>query len=317
MFSIPKGEKILSIGSCFSAEIGEKMKNASYDIFINPFGVLYNPASIATSLRLLSSDYLFSEKDIVLRDPLYHSRKKASLSDTTLPDADDAAEKHRPIAPCSPRPDATLCVTNDAFEKHLPIAPCIGGFVSFFHHGSFTRPDKKEFLANANAELLKAREYFAEASTVIITYGTAWVFRHIERDIIVSNCHKHPASEFRREVLPIEEIVALTSPIIREQGFTRDGRKRQWIFTVSPIRYTKEGLHGNQISKATLLLAIDRLEKEFPEQISYFPSYEIMIDTLRDFSWYDQDTLHPSEAAVNYIYESFINQRESAKKSKI
>lgn len=283
--------KLLSLGSCFSSEIGERLDSAGCDICANPFGVLYNPASIASSLRLLASDYEFSEKDIVLRDPYYCSRKGS------IPTAED-------------------------MKGHRSIAPCIGGYVSFYHHGSFTRPSKEEFLSNANEQLLKARGHFRNSEIIIVTFGTAWVFRHLERCIIVSNCHKHPAAKFRREFLSIDEIYALWAPLIQELGSTCDGKQRQWIFTVSPIRHLKDGLHGNQLSKSTLLMAIDRLQHEFG-CITYFPSYEIMLDELRDYSWYEEDKMHPSQKAIDYIFDifkkeinyklSFTNWHESAK----
>ena len=134
----------------------------------------------------------------------------------------------------------------------------------------------------------------------IITFGTAWVFRHLERDIIVSNCHKHPAWEFRRERLSVEDIVSLWAPVLERFG------DRHFILTVSPIRHLKDGLHGNQLSKATLLLAEDILVRTCPNA-EYFPSYEIIIDELRDRTWFETDGAHPTQAAVDIVWDRFKN----------
>ena len=164
--------------------------------------------------------------------------------------------------------------------------------------GARKRRFPEEFLEHANAVLDESSAVFRKAGTIIITFGTAWVFRHIGKDIIVSNCHKHPAWEFRRERLSVQDTVALWDDILERFS------EKTFIFTVSPIRHLKDGLHGNQLSKATLLLAEDVLVGNHPNA-RYFPAYEIVLDELRDYSWYDEDKVHPNASAVKIVWERF------------
>lgn len=173
-------------------------------------------------------------------------------------------------------------------------------YVSYAHHGSFARETPEAFLADANAALDASAAAFAAADTVIITLGTAWVFRLASTGEVVSNCHKVPAREFRRELLSVSEIADILFAVVARHP------EKQWIFTVSPIRHLADTLHGNQISKSTLLLAIDELQKRCPAA-GYFPSYEIMMDELRDHSWYSPDNgTHPTAAAVDIIYQRLM-----------
>ncbi len=171
-------------------------------------------------------------------------------------------------------------------------------YATFWHHSSFARYTREEFLSNANRLLEQAAGFIKEADTVIITLGTAWVYSLPATGEAVSNCHKRVAKEFSRELLSVESCkkelvdIAMSLP------------DKNIIFTVSPIRHLKDTAHGNQISKATLLLAIDEVISEF-NWCSYFPSYEIMMDELRDYRYYAEDMVHPSPLAVKYIFEKF------------
>lgn len=239
---ISRSEGVLMMGSCFSTEVGKRLQDDGFNVMLNPFGILFNPASICASLIRLESREPFTASDVIGRD---------------------------------------------------------GQFCSFHHHGSFRRPTPEEFLANANASMRESAGFFERCTTVILTFGTAWVFRHLQRGIIVSNCHKVPAREFSRERLEVEEIVEMLTPVIKRHP------DKRWIFTVSPIRHMADGAHGNLVSKATLLLAIEGLRKRFPECTGYFPAYEVMLDELRDYSWYAEDMVHPSPEAVEKIYSLF------------
>lgn len=185
---------------------------------------------------------------------------------------------------------------------------------SFCHHTSFAAPSAEEFLLKVNAALETAREAFLNADKVIITLGTSWCFKHIEKDFIVSNCLKHPAAEFVRVRLTSGEITSALRRIIDLCLETQGCRRKQFIFTVSPIRHFKDGAHGNQISKSALLLGIDDLLSGLPVDLSmdpfypadYFPAYEIVMDELRDYRFYAEDMCHPSEQTVNYIRERFL-----------
>ncbi len=170
-------------------------------------------------------------------------------------------------------------------------------YCSFTHHTSFARLSPEEFLSNANAQLEQAAAFFQKANKIIITLGTSWCYKHEESGKTVSNCLKRNASEFSRYRLEVDEIVELF------EGFFMACDK-QAILTVSPIRHLKDGARGNAVSKATLLAAADKLCQGL-EGCDYFPSYEIMMDELRDYRFYSEDMTHPSEQAVNYIWERF------------
>lgn len=179
---------------------------------------------------------------------------------------------------------------------------------SFSHHTSFARGTREEFLENANRALKEAREFFLDANKLIITLGTSWCFRHKDKDMTVSNCLKRPSGEFIRERLSVEETAAALSRI-------RDLTGARIILTVSPIRHFKDGAHGNQLSKATLLLGIEEFLAGCPVDLSmnprypaeYFPSYEIVMDELRDYRFYAEDMCHPSQQTVSHIRERFLD----------
>ncbi len=183
-------------------------------------------------------------------------------------------------------------------------------FCSFSHHTSFAREDAEAFIAEANAALEKAAEDFRKCNKVIITLGTSWCFRHLERDFIVSNCLKRPAAEFRRERLRVQETADALQRIIDlcadRAAEDPEFVSKEFIFTVSPIRHFKDGAHGNQISKSTLLLGIEEVVANAENSADYFPAYEIVMDELRDYRFYAEDMCHPSAQAVDYIRERFL-----------
>ena len=194
-------------------------------------------------------------------------------------------------------------------EDCVPMGSGAGLICSFSHHTSFARQSMEEFLENANSRLKSASEFYRTCNRAIITLGTSWCYRHIGRDIIVSNCLKRNADEFLRERLPSDETARLLSEIISSGNISggehSNSGGRRFILTVSPIRHMKDGAHGNQISKSSLLLAADMTCSSFPGICEYFPSYEIMMDELRDYRFYSEDMVHPSAQAVNHIWERF------------
>lgn len=177
-----------------------------------------------------------------------------------------------------------------------------GKWQSLLHHGSFSDPDKDVCLRQINRRLMVAAEKLKKIDLLVITFGTAWVFRNKADGGIVSNCHKIPASAFERFRLSPDEIVEEYSRLIPQLRAVNPGMRI--LFTVSPIRHWKDGAHGNQLSKSVLLLAIDRLSALF-DQLYYFPSYEIVMDELRDYRFYAGDMLHVSPLAVEYIWNRF------------
>ena len=171
---------------------------------------------------------------------------------------------------------------------------------SFSHHTSFARRTEDEFLQVANASLKEASLRWKAASKVIITLGTAWIYEYTRSGETVSNCLKIDAKEFSRRRLSVRETATLLMNMIARHP------EKEFIFTVSPIRHFKDGAHGNQISKSTLLLALDEVLAKFPERREYFPAYEIVLDELRDYRFYAADMIHPSDQAVDYLWSRFV-----------
>ena len=192
-----------------------------------------------------------------------------------------------------------LPMTND----QLPLVSHDGLWHSMAHHGAFSRASREEAEAAVRASVESMQKAFQEATVIIVTFGTAWVYEMDGR--VVGNCHKLPENCFTRRRLSVDEIVETWRPLLAQYP------DKHWLFTVSPIRHIRDGLHENQLSKATLLQAVEKLSTEYRIQntyrISYFPSYEIMLDELRDYRFYADDLVHPSSMAVNYIWERFVD----------
>ena len=173
-------------------------------------------------------------------------------------------------------------------------------------HSDCSNTNKDEFLENLNSSLKTSIAQLFQASHIIITYGTSWVYRNKETNEIVANCHKIPQKEFSKEILSIETIeksIQNTINLIRKINPSVN-----FIFTVSPVRHLKYGFVENQLSKAYLITAIYQiLEPEICNLKSaiYFPSYEIMMDELRDYRFYAEDMIHPNQVAIDYIWERF------------
>lgn len=173
---------------------------------------------------------------------------------------------------------------------------------SFSHSSLFSAVSAEDCLNKINSGMSAAGSFLGRADVLMITFGTAWVFEEKKSGRVVSNCHKLPAADFYRRRLSVEEIVDGYTNLINKLLLKRPELKL--IFSVSPIRHWKDGAHENNLSKSTLLLAIDRLKKRF-EQVRYFPAYEIQLDELRDYRFYASDMLHPSDVAVDYIWQRF------------
>ena len=182
-------------------------------------------------------------------------------------------------------------------KSQIPLIEYEGLWHSMSHHGAFSRPTREEAEAAVQSSIETMQRALSEATVIIVTFGTAWVYEEERTDhtwSVVGNCHKLPADHFRRRRLSVEEIVSAWQPILNRYP------DKHWLFTVSPIRHIKDGLHENQLSKATLLQAVEQLG-------DYFPSYEILLDELRDYRFYADDLVHPSSLAVNYIWERFVD----------
>ena len=234
------GAKIFALGSCFAENISERLKRAKFSISTNPFGVLFNPFSIANALERLADARTFAVCDIT-------------------------AGKE--------------------------------SFFSFDAHSSLDGKSHTEAFGNLNKAVAQGAKLLADADWVILTFGTAWVYE--KEGKVVANCHKQPASHFVRRRLSVTEIVERYSRLF--EGVLRD---KKVILTVSPVRHIGDGLQENSLSKATLRLAVEELVSKY-ENACYFPSYEILIDDLRDYRYYADDLAHPSKMAVDYVWERF------------
>jgi hypothetical protein len=179
-----------------------------------------------------------------------------------------------------------------------------GKWASLYHHGSFSNADRDACLEGINARLERAARALREADLLVMTWGTAWAYRHDARGMVVANCHKIPDAEFTRYRASVEEIAARYEEIIPAARAVNPGLRV--LLTVSPIRHWRDGAHGNQLSKATLLLAVERLRERL-DGVFYFPAYEIVLDELRDYRFYAGDMLHLSGVAVDHIWASFKN----------
>jgi hypothetical protein len=236
---------ILFMGSCFTENIGDKMGDLKFPVLINPFGVLYNPASVRSGLEILLDKRDFNEKDLH-----FHNER----------------------------------------------------WFSFYHDTEFSNVDKDTCLNKINSSVNDARKHLRDAKYLVITFGTAWTYNYLKTGNVVSNCHKIPAKEFERVRLGVEDIFVQWAKLInRIEDLNPD---LKIIFTVSPVRHWKDGAVQNQLSKSTLILAINQLKRIF-DNVEYFPAYEIMMDDLRDYRFYADDMLHPSKVGVDYIWDHF------------
>lgn len=174
---------------------------------------------------------------------------------------------------------------------------------SFDHHGSFSHPDQQAALDHINTTLQKARTFLEQANRLIVTLGTAHVFIFKKTGKTVANCHKLPAREFVQQRLSLSEVVNVLGNAF-EKLQKSSGGSLQIILTVSPVRHLRDGFVKNQLSKATLLLAAEELCRDF-SFIQYFPSYEILLDDLRDYRFYAEDMAHPNQLAIDYIWQYF------------
>lgn len=171
------------------------------------------------------------------------------------------------------------------------------------HHGDFSAPDVTEALERINHRLTRAHHSLPQLTRLLLTFGTVWVYEDKESGRVVGNCHKLPERLFRRRLLTVDEVVSDYVSLL--SGLLAVCPQLKVLITISPIRHLRDGLHQNQLSKATLLLATERVCSLFPDRVSYFPAYEILLDELRDYRFYAPDMVHPSEVAVSYVWERF------------
>lgn len=254
-FRLDARQGVLLLGSCFTDNIGARLLESGVEACVNPAGVQYNPASIATLLRAAMAPGVPDDSVFA-----YEGRTRTWLLPTRFSDTDPK------------RADGLIC-----------------------------------------SAIIALREALLSAHTLIVTFGTAWVYEHKPSPLspyegIVSNCHKVPAAEFTRRRLAVAEIVTLWKTLVSElrhyRAVNRVEEPLRVIFTVSPIRHFKDGAHENTLSKSTLHLALAALTETVPDT-DYFQAYELLTDDLRDYRFYADDMAHPSPQAVDYIWRHF------------
>jgi hypothetical protein len=205
---------------------------------------------------------------------------------------------YNPVSVCN---TIETLVSNKVFEKK-DLYQYDGSWLSFFHYTDFEDEDPEKLLNKINTNTKEAHEVLGKASFLFLTLGTARVYRIKETGQIVSNCHKVPSTYFENELLSVDEVTEYLDSALTLLHSQYPGLKV--VFTVSPIRHWKDGAHDNNVSKSVLFLAIEKMMGH-PSSPQYFPAYELLMDDLRDYRFYEDDMLHPSAAAINYIWEAF------------
>ncbi|MEO9531893.1 MAG: GSCFA domain-containing protein [Crocinitomicaceae bacterium] len=179
-----------------------------------------------------------------------------------------------------------------------------GGAVNSNFHSSIIGESPEELAKLVMKKKMLFWDQLSEAKVVFVTFGTAWVHKYLKTGDLVANCHKLPAKEFEKCLLDVDKEYIKWMSVI--SGWQRLNPKLKVVFTVSPVRHAKNGLRENNISKGILHLIIHKLQDKF-EGVHYFPSYEIVMDELRDYRYFKEDMVHPNEMAVNYIYEKLVD----------
>ena len=243
-FSLTHADSTLLLGSCFTENMGLRLVDAGFSVCSNPFGILYNPLSMAQCLERCIDGTPFSEHDLVQNNGISHL---------------------------------------------------------WSHHGAFSSTDPHQCLEACNAALAEAHEFLKRCSCLVLTFGTAYVYRLRSNGRVVANCHKFPASNFDKQLASVNEIAEVWKAALAKLG-AFSAHEIKVLFTVSPIRHWADTPHGNQLSKSTLMLAVEEL---MSDRAFYFPAYEVMMDELRDYRFYDRDMLHPSPLALDIIWERF------------
>lgn len=238
---------ILLMGSCFAEHIGRRLEGYKFRVERNPYGILYNPLSMAQALDELRLEVAYDASRLFFHNDLWHSA---------------------------------------------------------MHHGSFSHPTAEETLQAIGRRQNSARAVLESSPLLMLTLGTAHVYERVDTGQVVGNCHRLPARCFGRRLISVSEaterLAATLEPLLSKNP------DMQVLMTVSPIRHVGDGLHANQLSKSTLLLAVEALTHAFPGRIGYFPAYELLMDELRDYRFYADDLVHPSALAVEWVWSKFV-----------
>jgi hypothetical protein len=209
-----------------------------------------------------------------------------------------AGTVYNPVSVCN---TLDSVITGREFEKE-DLFFYDGMWLSFYHYTDFSSEDPDKTLNRINTRLKEASSFLKKSAFLFITLGTARIYRLKQTGMVVSNCHKIPSVQFSSELMSVKGIVDLWTNLLDRLSALCPNL--QVIFTISPVRHLKDGPHGNQISKSVLFLAVEELigHKSKPQ---YFPAYELVMDDLRDYRYYGEDMIHPSDLTINYIWDAF------------
>ena len=243
------GDKILLTGSCFTEHIGNALGEWKFDVLQNPNGILFDPASVASSLISYIQPKVYEEGDLFYLNELWQSWQ---------------------------------------------------------HHSIFSGVDKEEVLRGINASQQRAHTFLQSADWLIVTLGSAFSYRLTgQAGLAVANCHRAPAQTFQKHLMTIEEINSALDSCLYQLFYFNPGLKV--LFTISPVRHNRDGVVDNNRSKARLIETVHHLVNKF-DRLWYFPAYELVIDVLRDYRFYDVDMVHPNYPATQFVLEKFVQQ---------
>lgn len=240
-------DEVLFIGSCFSEHISKRLIDLKFKVDSNPYGIVFNPASIELLLNRIIAKNYFNETDV--------------------------------------------------FEKD-------GSWFTLQAHSSIRQTTKQELLEALNLTLNEWHKKLQTADFLIITFGSAFVYRGKQKNEFVTNCHKLPASQFEKELLENNVIVPAYNALIERLKLFNS--KLQLLFTVSPVKHLRDGVVENTLSKAILIQAVHHIVKQH-SNCFYFPAYELVNDDLRDYRFYEADMAHPNKQAIDYVWQKFAN----------
>jgi len=260
---IDYNSRLAFFGSCFADNISAQFASRKFKVLANPFGTVYNPLSTAMQIKAIANGKIFGEKDV--------------------------------------------------FQDAQGLWHCWNA------HGSLSAKSREECLDKLNAATHEARDFLQNTDVAFITLGTAFVYFLKESGIAVSNCHRQDPNMFIRKMISVDHAAEALKSIVRDLQKIKcqegsESRELHIVFTISPLRHMSDGAHNNTLSKATLQLAVEKVMREFDRSvegtitnpapiISYFPSYEIVMDELRDYRFYESDMIHLSKTAEEYIFE--------------
>ncbi|HYC29325.1 MAG TPA: GSCFA domain-containing protein [Chitinophagaceae bacterium] len=238
-------EKIMLTGSCFTAHIGNSLAELKFPVMQNPNGILFDPASVASSIVSYIQDKRYTQDDLFYLNEVWNSWQ---------------------------------------------------------HHSVFSHVDAEQCLAGINRSQEQAHGFLKSADWTIITLGSSFSYQLTSGKGPVANCHRAPGQWFRKHLMTIEEINSALDGCLHQ--LWQFNRNIKVIFTVSPVRHIRDGVIENNRSKARLIEVVHHLVNKF-DNIFYFPAYELVVDVLRDYRFYDIDMVHPNYAATEFVLEKF------------